>query len=75
MKEIELKLEELNQDLGAVKSIIKDIKKDIKEFKEQNKSYIGAERTLNEFKEKEKDIEKKISILNDAQDILLGIGI
>ena len=75
MKEIELKSKELNQELGAMKSIIKDIKKDIEEFKEQDKNYTGAEITLNEYKDKVKYIEKKISILNDAEDILLGIGI
>ena len=75
MEEIELKLKELNQELRATESIIKDIKKDIEEFKEQDKNYTGAEITLNEYKEKIKYIERKISILNDAEDILLNIGI
>ena len=47
----------------------------MEEFKEQDKNYTGAEITLNEYKDKVKYIEKKISILNDAEDILLGIGI
>lgn len=75
MEEIESKLEELNLELKATESIIKDIKKDIEEFKEQDKNYTGAEITLNEYKEKIKYIERKISILNDAEDILLNIGI
>lgn len=75
MEEIELKLKELNQELRATKLTIEDIKKDIEEFKEQDKNYTGAEITLNEYKDKVKYIEKKISILNDAEDILLGIEI
>ena len=75
MEELNIKLKELNQELGATRNMIENIKKDIEEFKEQKKSYLGAEITLNEYKAKEKVIEKKISILNDAEDILLGIGI
>ena len=75
MEELKLKLKELNQELGATRSIIEDIKKDIEELKKENKRYIGAEITLDEYKAKVKVLEKKISILNDAQDILVGIGI
>lgn len=73
MEELRNKLAELNQELGTTKSIIEDIKKDIEEFKKGNRSYLGAEITLNEYKEKVKKIEKKISILNDAEVVLLGI--
>ena len=75
MEELNKKLGELNQELGATKSIIEDIKNDIEKFKEQDESYLGAEITLNQFKAKEQELIKKISILNDAEDILLGIGI
>lgn len=75
MEELELKLKELNQELVATNSIIEDIKQDIEELKKEDKSYIGAEITLDEYKAKAKVLEKKKSILNDAQDILQGIGI
>ena len=73
MEELNLKQKELNQELGATKSIIEDIKRDIEKFKANKENYSGAEIALGEFKEKERQLEKKISIVNAALEILLGI--
>lgn len=73
MEELNKKLGELNQELGATKNIIKDIEKDIEEFKEKKQSYLGAEITLADFKEKKRKLEQKIAVLNEASNIILGI--
>lgn len=73
MEELNKKLGELNQELGMTKNIIRDIEKDIEEFKEKKQSYLGAEITLGDFKEKKRKLEQKIAVLNEASNIMLGI--
>lgn len=75
MKEIELKLEELNKKLNNVELSMKNIKEHIEFLKEKEMNYLEWEEQLNTFKYAKIDLEKKISILNDAEDILSGIGI
>lgn len=75
MKEIELKLDELNKKIDNVELSMKNIKEHIEFLKEKEMNYLDWEEQLNTFKYAKIDLENKKSILNNALDILSGIGI
>lgn len=75
MKEIELKLDELNKKIDNVELSMKNIKEHIEFLKEKEMNYLDWEEQLNTFKYAKIDLENKISILNNALDILSGIGV
>ncbi len=68
MKDIYLELEKLNQRLGEVKTKIK-----IAELEDEKMGFAINEISLEFYREEEKKLIEKIKILNEAQEVLLGI--
>lgn len=75
MEELEIKKNELIKKLEKVEINIADLKEKINEAKKNEEDYVDSEMLLYCWKETKKELEEKINILNNAQDILEGIGL
>ena len=75
MEELEIKKNELIKKLEKVENNIADLKEKINEAKKNEEDYVDSEMLLYCWKETKKELEEKINILNNAQDILEGIGL
>ena len=73
MKELQEKSKELNMKIGYIKVSIKNVKEHIEFLKQHEMDYLGWEEELNNLKHTKMDLEKKVQIINNAEDILLGI--
>lgn len=74
MKDLENKLKELEEGLKNMEWTIDDIKGEITYCKENKKEWFSYEMLLSKVKEHKKEIEREIYIINNAMDILEGIG-
>lgn len=75
MEELEIKKNELIKKLEKVENNIADLKEKINEAIKKEEDYVDNEMQLYCWKETKKELEEKINILNNAQDILEGIGL
>lgn len=75
MEELEIKKNELIKKLEEVGNNIADLKEKINEAIKKEEDYVDNEMQLYCWKETKKELEEKIKILNNAQDILEGIGL
>ena len=75
MEELEIKKNELIKKLEKVESNIADLKEKINEAIKEEKNYVDSEMQLYSYRATKKELEEKIKILNNAQDILEGIGL
>lgn len=75
MEELEIKKNELIKKLEKVENTIADLKETINEAIKEEKNYVDSEMQLYSYRATKKELEEKINILNNAQDILEGIGL
>lgn len=75
MEELEIKKNELIKKLEKVENNIADLKEKINEAKKNEEDYVDSEMQLYSCRATKKELEEKINILNNAQDILEGIGL
>lgn len=75
MEELEIKKNELIKKLEKVENTIADLKETINEAIKKEEDYVDNEMQLYCWKETKKELEEKINILNNAQDVLEGIGL
>lgn len=75
MEELEIKKNELIKKLEKVENNIADLKEKINEAKKNEEDYVDSEMQLYSYRATKKELEEKINILNNAQDILEGIGL
>lgn len=75
MEELEIKKNELIKKLEKVENTIADLKETINEAIKEEKNYVDSEMQLYSCRTTKKELEEKINILNNAQDILEGIGL
>lgn len=75
MEELEIKKNELIKKLEKVENNIADLKETINEAIKEEKNYVDSEMQLYSYRATKKELEEKIKILNNAQDILEGIGL
>lgn len=74
MKELELKLKELEDAKKCCERCIESNKQDMEKVKDENyETYLNIEFVLQNNLAAKRDIERKINIINDAMDILEGI--
>ncbi len=74
MKELEVKEMELRNELEQVQEYINAIDEEIANCIANELDYIDYELELNKLIDKKRELNKKIYILQDAQDVLNGIG-
>lgn len=77
MEELKIKLEELNRVSSNLEIVMKDAADKMHTYRKE-KNYDKDLYYFNEysrFKEEKRYVDKKISIISDAMDILEGVGI
>lgn len=74
MKELEVKELELRKDLKNIEELIIAKNEEITKLIEQEANYFDKELEFNRLLDKKRELKKKIEILNDAMDVLNGIG-
>lgn len=75
MKELEMKLKELEKRKEFIEGLQEKVKKQIKAKKILDEDYFEEEQTYNSNKAHYLDTLRKIEIINDAMNILEGVGI
>lgn len=73
MKELELKLKELEEAKKSCESCIEKVDEEIRELIKEDKDYLSKEVMNFENRQSLKEIERKITIINNAMDILEGV--